>query len=154
MGTFGKAFGTAGAFVLADDIVIDTLIQQARSYIYTTAPPAALAAATLTSLKLIKQQSWRREKLQSLISRFKLGAKQLNLPLIESCTPIQPIIIGDNNQALSIGTILAKQDILVSVIRPPTVKKNSARLRISLSAEHTEMQVDRLLSALEAVHAY
>jgi 8-amino-7-oxononanoate synthase len=154
MGTFGKALGTAGAFVAADEDVIETLIQQARSYVYTTAQPAATAAATLASLKLVQEQSWRREKLQSLIGQFRAGAKQLGLNLMASVTPIQPVIIGDDKQALIIGKALESQGILVGVIRPPTVPKNSARLRITFSAEHTEEHVDQLLSALESIHAH
>ena len=154
MGTFGKAFGTAGAFVAAGEEVIETLIQQARSYVYTTAQPAATAAATLASLRLVKEQSWRREKLQALIARFRLGAAQLGLKLMDSLTPIQPLIIGDDKQALIIGKALESQGILVGVIRPPTVPKNSARLRITFSAEHTEEQVDQLLSALESILAH
>ncbi|OUR64731.1 8-amino-7-oxononanoate synthase [Methylophaga sp. 42_25_T18] len=154
MGTFGKAFGTAGAFIAADEVVIETLVQQARSYVYTTAQPAAVAAATLASLKIVQEQSWRREKLQALIAQFRLGAKQLGLTLMESFTPIQPVIIGDDQQALKIGQALEKQNILVGVIRPPTVPKNSARLRITLSAEHSETQVNQLLAALESVSAH
>jgi 8-amino-7-oxononanoate synthase len=154
MGTFGKAFGTAGAFVAADEAVIETLIQQARSYVYTTAQPAAVAAATLASLKIVKTQDWRREKLQALIKRFRAGATQLGLNIMESSTPIQPVIIGDDKQALIIGKALEAQGILVGVIRPPTVPKNSARLRITFSAEHTEEHVDKLLSALESIHAH
>jgi 8-amino-7-oxononanoate synthase len=154
MGTFGKAFGTAGAFVAADEAVIETLIQQARSYVYTTAQPAATAAATLTSLKLVKEQSWRREKLYAAIKQFRDGASQLGLNLMDSMTPIQPVIIGDDKQALIIGKALEAEGILVGVIRPPTVPKNSARLRITFSAEHTEEHVDRLLSALESIHAH
>lgn len=154
MGTFGKAFGTAGAFVAADDVVIETLIQQARSYVYTTAQPAAVAAATLASLKIVKEQNWRREKSHSLIAQFRAGAKQLGLNLMDSSTPIQPVIIGEDTQALKVGKALEEQGILVGVIRPPTVPKNSARLRITLSAEHTETQVNQLLSALESVHAH
>jgi 8-amino-7-oxononanoate synthase len=154
MGTFGKAFGTAGAFVAADEAVIETLIQQARSYVYTTAQPAAVAAATLASLKIVKTQDWRREKLQILIKKFRAGATQLGLNIMDSSTPIQPVIIGDDKQALIIGKALEAQGILVGVIRPPTVPKNSARLRITFSAEHTEEHVDKLLSALESIHAH
>ena len=154
MGTFGKAFGTAGAFIAADEVVIETLVQQARSYVYTTAQPAAVAAATLASLKIVQQQSWRREKLQSLIAQFRAGAKQLGLSLMDSSTPIQPVIIGDDQRALKIGQALETQGILVGVIRPPTVPKNSARLRITLSAEHTETQVNQLLSVLESVNVH
>ncbi|OUR71991.1 8-amino-7-oxononanoate synthase [Methylophaga sp. 41_12_T18] len=154
MATFGKAFGTAGAFVAADEEVIETLIQQARSYIYTTAQPAAVAAATLTSLKLVQQQSWRREKLASLIKQFRAGAQQLGLDLMPSNTPIQPIVIGDDKQAVALGQTLEQQGLLVGVIRPPTVPAGTARLRITLSASHSEQQVNQLLSALDVAHVH
>ncbi|PHS22982.1 MAG: 8-amino-7-oxononanoate synthase [Methylophaga sp.] len=154
MGTFGKAFGTAGAFVAADEEVIETLIQQARTYVYTTAQPAAIAAATLASLKLVQDESWRREKLQALIAHFRAGAKALGLNLMDSLTAIQPILIGDDNLAISIGKKLEEKDILVGVIRPPTVPKGSARLRITLSADHTEQQLTQLLDALEFAYAH
>jgi 8-amino-7-oxononanoate synthase len=154
MGTFGKAFGTAGAFVVADNEVIDTLIQQARTYVYTTAQPAAIAAATLASLKLVQDENWRREKLQALITQFKSGARQLGLQLMQSDTAIQPIVIGDDKKAIRIGKALEQQGILVGVIRPPTVPEGSARLRITLSANHSEQNIVQLLTALESVHAY
>jgi 8-amino-7-oxononanoate synthase len=154
MGTFGKAFGTSGAFVAADADVIDTLIQQARSYVYTTAQPAAIAAATLVSLRLVQQEAWRREKLNVLIEQFRHGAKQLGLTLMESFTAIQPVVIGEDLKAIQIGKALEQQGILVGVIRPPTVPEGSARLRITLSADHTEQQVNQLLNALEHIHAH
>ncbi|RKZ87999.1 MAG: 8-amino-7-oxononanoate synthase [Gammaproteobacteria bacterium] len=151
MGTFGKAFGTAGAFVAADEEVIETLIQQARTYVYTTAQPAAIAAATLASLKLVHQESWRREKLKTLITQFRTGAKALGLDLMDSATPIQPVIIGDDQQVITIGKALEEKGLLVGVIRPPTVPEGSARLRITLSANHTEQHIIRLLDALEFI---
>jgi 8-amino-7-oxononanoate synthase len=154
VGTFGKAFGTSGAFIAADNDVIETLIQQARSYVYTTAQPAAVAAATSASLKLIMEESWRRDKLQTLIAQFRLGAKQLGLTLMDSFTAIQPIMIGDDKKAIELGKGLEQHGILVGVIRPPTVPEGSARLRVTLSAEHTESQVVQLLNALESCHAY
>jgi 8-amino-7-oxononanoate synthase len=154
VGTLGKAFGTGGAFVAADDTVIETLIQQARSYVYTTAQPPAIAAATLASLKLVEQEDWRREKLQALIQQFRQGAEQLGLDLMPSRTPIQPVVIGDDKEALAIGKKLEEQGILVGVIRPPTVPNNTARLRITLSAAHTEEQVNTLLDALEQCYAH
>lgn len=153
MGTFGKAFGTAGAFVAADEVVINTLIQHARTYVYTTAQPAAIAAATLASLKLVQNENWRREKLQALMSQFRVGAQALGLALMDSATPIQPILIGDDKQAIKIGKALEEKGILVGVIRPPTVPEGSARLRITLSADHSEQHVTRLLDALEGVCA-
>jgi 8-amino-7-oxononanoate synthase len=154
MGTFGKAFGTAGAFVAADEEVIETLIQQARTYVYTTAQPVAIAAATLASLKLVQDENWRREKLQALIAQFKAGAKSLGLTLMESDTAIQPVLIGDDKQAIKIGQQLEQQGLLVGVIRPPTVAEGSARLRITLSANHGEKEVNQLLDALELIYAH
>lgn len=151
MATFGKAFGTAGAFVAADKDVIDTLIQHARSFVYTTAQPAAIAAATLASLTLVQAENWRREKLQTLIAQFRQGAAELGLALMESMTPIQPIVIGDDKHAMAIGQALEAKGFLLGVIRPPTVPEGSARLRVTLSANHTEQDIQQLLAALEAV---
>ena len=154
VGTFGKAFGTAGAFVAADEVVIETLVQQARSFIYTTAQPPAIAAATLASLKLIKQESWRRDKLQQLIQQFRDGAAQLGLPLMPSQTAIQPLLIGDDKTALKLGQDLEQQGILVGIIRPPTVPKNTARLRITLSAAHDVWHIEQLLLGLERSYVH
>ncbi len=151
MGTFGKGFGTFGAFVAGDERLIETLIQQARSYIYTTAMPAAIVEATRCSLTILQAESWRREKLQQLISSFKAGAAQLSLPLLPSDTPIQPLLIGDSAKATAISQQLFTRGILVTAIRPPTVPAGSARLRITLSASHTEQQVEQLLAALETL---
>jgi 8-amino-7-oxononanoate synthase len=149
MGTLGKAFGTFGAFVAGSWELIETLIQQARGYIYTTAPPAAVAVATHTALGLVKQEEWRRERLKELIARFRRGAAELGLPLMESATPIQPILAGSAEQATTWSRLLEEQGILVTAIRPPTVPEGSARLRITLSAAHRDQHLDRLLSALE-----
>ncbi|MEW7974326.1 MAG: 8-amino-7-oxononanoate synthase [Candidatus Thiodiazotropha endolucinida] len=148
MGTLGKGFGTYGAFVAGSEELIETLIQHARSYIYTTAPPAALAEATLVSLRLARQETWRRERLQDLIARFRQSVRQIGLPLLDSMTPIQPILAGSSHQAVAWSRLLEKQSVLVSAIRPPTVPDGSARLRITLSANHTDRQLDRLLDAL------
>ena len=149
MGTLGKALGTAGAFVAGSHDLIEYLIQTARTYIYTTALPAAIAEATRTSLKLVQQENWCRLELANLIQRFRKGADELGLELMPSETPIQPLIIGDTFKAVSISEQLLEQDILVSAIRPPTVPDDTARLRFTFSVEHTEEQVDRLLMALE-----
>ncbi|MBE0440080.1 MAG: 8-amino-7-oxononanoate synthase [Gammaproteobacteria bacterium] len=154
VGTFGKAFGTAGAFVAADNDVIETLIQQARSYVYTTAQPAAVAAATLASLKLVQTETWRRDTLQALIAQFRQGAEQLGLELMQSFTAIQPVVIGDDQKAIQIGKALEQKGLLVGVIRPPTVPEGSARLRITLSANHTQQHVVQLLDALEQILAH
>jgi 8-amino-7-oxononanoate synthase len=151
MGTLGKAFGTFGAFVAGSEVLIETLIQQARSYIYTTAMPPAIAEATRASLRLVQTEEWRREKLAALVQRFRSGAAQLGLPLLTSETPIQPLVVGEAGRAVAISEALLQRDILISAIRPPTVPAGSARLRITLSAAHSEAQIDDLLAALEAV---
>jgi 8-amino-7-oxononanoate synthase len=149
MGTLGKAFGTFGAFVAGSDVLIETLIQQARTYIYTTAPPPAVAEASRASLRLAIRETWRREHLRSLVARLRRGAAQLGLPLGESETPIQPLLVGDSAVAMRLSQALLARDILVTPIRPPTVPAGTARLRVTLSAAHTEADVDRLLDALD-----
>ncbi len=151
MGTLGKGLGTFGAFVAGSDDLIETLIQKARPYIYTTALPPAIAEATRASLKIVIADNWRREKLVSLSRRFRLGAEQLGLQLPPSASAIQPIIIGDSHAAVAISQALLKAGILVSAIRPPTVPHGSARLRITFSAEHEEQHIDRLLGALDSI---
>lgn len=148
VGTLGKAFGTAGAFIAGSEALIESIIQFARPYIYTTSSPPAVACATLASLKILQEESWRREHLQALIQQFREGAQILGLNLMDSPTPIQPIIIGDAATTLTVAANLREQGILVGAIRPPTVAKNSARLRITLTAAHTEQQLDQLLAAL------
>ncbi|WP_027910058.1 8-amino-7-oxononanoate synthase [Pseudomonas sp. URMO17WK12:I4] len=149
VGTLGKAFGTAGAFVSGSDELIDTLVQFARPYIYTTSQPPALACATLKSLELLRSEHWRREHLAALIARFRQGAASIGLTLMASDTAIQPILIGDSGRAMALSQALRERGILVSAIRPPTVPAGSARLRITLSAAHELAQVDQLLDALE-----
>tara|TARA_R110002096_G_scaffold374321_3_gene567994 strand:+ start:2211 stop:3368 length:1158 start_codon:yes stop_codon:yes gene_type:complete len=151
MATLGKSLGTAGAFIAGDEALIETLIQRARSYIFTTAMPSATMAATRVSLKLCQQDTWRREKLAALVAQFRRGAEQLGLQLIASTTPIQPIILGSNQAVMLAAERLKKHNILVGAIRHPTVAKGSERLRITFSASHTEQQLDRLLSALEGL---
>jgi len=148
MGTLGKAFGTFGAFIAGSETLIETLIQFARPYIYTTAMPPAIAAATRVSLQLLQAESWRREHLQQLIAHFRQGAKQLGLQLLNSFSPIQPIIIGDEAATLAVAEALAARGFLIVAIRPPTVAVGSSRLRVTFSSEHTVQQVDDLLAAL------
>jgi 8-amino-7-oxononanoate synthase len=148
VGTLGKAFGTAGAFVAGSDELIETLIQFARPYIYTTSQPPAVACATLKSMELLRSEGWRREHLQRLVARLRKGAAQIGLTLMDSPTPIQPVLIGDSARALRLSALLRERGILVGAIRPPTVPAGSARLRITLSAAHSEAQLERLLQAL------
>ncbi|GLQ33274.1 8-amino-7-oxononanoate synthase [Litoribrevibacter albus] len=152
MGTLGKACGTFGAFVAGSEELVETLIQHARSYIYTTALPPAVAAASLASIELIQTEGWRRDRLQQLISQLRAGIERIGFPLMESGTPIQPVLIGDAELALKISGKLEENGLLVTAIRPPTVPDGTSRLRITLSAEHTEAQVGRLLSVLGDVY--
>lgn len=148
MGTLGKAAGVSGAFVAAAGPVIELLIQQARPYIYTTASPPALAAALIRSLELIAQEPWRRERLVRLSGQLAATLQTPRWKLLPSITPIQPLIVGDNAQAVALSDSLAAAGILVPAIRPPTVPEGTARLRISLSAAHTERDVESLVAAL------
>ena len=148
MGTLGKGFGTFGAFVAGPEVLIETLIQKARTYIYTTALSPAIAEATRASLKIVIAENWRREKLQTLVTRFRLGAEHLGLNLMPSSSAIQPIIIGDSEAAITLSNALLEAGFLVGAIRPPTVAQGSARLRVTFSALHEEWQVDNLLEAL------
>ncbi len=150
MGTLGKGFGTAGAFVSGSRELIEYLTNFARPYIYPTAMPAAIAAATLASLKIVKAEPERREHLQKLIKLFRDGATQLGLQLMPSQTAIQPILIGEAQDALNLSEKLKQLGIMVTAIRPPTVPQGTARLRVTLSAAHSEQQVLQLLDALKA----
>jgi 8-amino-7-oxononanoate synthase len=153
VGTLGKALGSFGAFVAGDAALIDTLIQRARSYVYTTALPPAIAAATRAALRLVQHEPWRRERLRSLVQRFRAGAASHGLPLMASSTPIQPLLIGESARALRLSEALEKCGFWVGAIRPPTVPRGSARLRVTLSAAHSEADVDALLQALAAQFA-
>jgi 8-amino-7-oxononanoate synthase len=148
VGTLGKAFGTFGAFVAGSEELIETLIQFARPYIYTTALPPAVAAATLASLKIVRGDQSRRQKLTALIARFRAGAAQKGYQLMPSTTPIQPLLVGTDQQALQLSERLRQQGFLISAIRPPTVPEGTARLRVTLSAAHEENDIDRLINAL------
>ena len=153
MATLGKAAGVFGAFVAAQAEVIETLIQSARSYIYTTASPALLSHALLTSLKLIEQEEWRREALMRNIAQLRQELQSLPWQLLVSETPIQPLLMGDNDQAVRLSDALRKCGILVAAIRPPTVPQGTARLRISLSAMHQPQDIERLAKALRELAA-
>jgi 8-amino-7-oxononanoate synthase len=150
MATLGKALGTAGAFVAGSELLIEGLIQSSRNYIYTTAIPPAAAAAALEALSLVRDEPWRRQYLTALIRRFRDGARQLNLPLLESNSAIQPLLVGDAVRAMDLSEQLRERGVLIGAIRPPTVPAGTSRLRITLSAAHSEEQVDRLLEQLAA----
>ncbi len=153
MGTLGKAAGVAGAFVAAHPTVIETLLQTARSYIYTTASPPLLASALAASLALVRSDTARRARLFALISRWRRLASSLRWPVLQSTTPIQPLIIGDAGEAIAVSEALWDRGIWVPAIRPPTVPPGSARLRVTLSAAHSDADVDRLVAALAEIGA-
>ncbi len=150
MATLGKAAGVSGAFVAASGLVVETLLQNARTYTYTTAAPPLFAHTLLTSLELIAREEPRREQLRARIAQLREGLAGLPWQLLPSRTPIQPLIVGDNAAALALSARLAEQDILVPAIRPPTVPPGTARLRISLSSDHGAADVACLVAALRA----
>jgi 8-amino-7-oxononanoate synthase len=149
MGTLGKAFGTFGAFVAGSETLIESLIQFARPYIYTTALPPAVAAATRTALRVLRDEGERRLHLHDLIRQFRAGAEALGLPLMNSPSAIQPLLVGDDASALQLADLLKQRGFWVSAIRPPTVPEGTARLRITFTAAHTGEQVEGLLEALD-----
>lgn len=151
--TFGKACGVMGAFAAGAADAVETLVQRGRPYIYSTAMPPALAVAARQALAIVERETWRREKLRALTQRFTRGAKQLGLPLLPSATPIQGFIVGNAEAALRCSQRALARGLLLSAIRSPTVPKNTERLRITLTAGHSEDQVDRLLDALAELAA-
>jgi 8-amino-7-oxononanoate synthase len=148
--TLGKALGSYGAVVVGGDTLIEAVLQRARPFLFTTALPPGVAAAARAALRIARKESWRRFKLTALTARFRRGAQQLGLPLMDSNTPIQPLLIGGNEAALAASRALEERGFLVAAIRPPTVPEGRARLRVALCAEHSEAQVDALLEALTA----
>jgi 8-amino-7-oxononanoate synthase len=153
MATLGKAAGVFGAFAAGQADLIETLVQRARPYIYSTATPPLLAHAVLASLEIIAGEMWRRELLAQLINRLKQGVAGLRWALMPSDTAIQPLVIGANDEALRVSAALAERGVLVPAIRPPTVPHGSARLRISLSAGHSHDDVARLTQSLRDISA-
>jgi 8-amino-7-oxononanoate synthase len=153
MGTLGKAAGAFGAFIAGEAVAIAWILQAARTYMFSTAAPSLIAVALLESLHLIESEDWRRVRLRELIDRLGSGLADLPWCLSPSRTPIQPLIIGDNRDCLALHEALLQRGIWVPAIRPPTVPKGTARLRISLSAAHSVDQVDRLVDALRSLAA-
>jgi 8-amino-7-oxononanoate synthase len=151
MCTLGKAAGTFGAFVTGSAELVETLIQGAREYIYTTALPPAVAAATRAALKLMRDEPWRRATVLGHASRFRAEAGRLGLRLTPSASPIQPLLLGAESAALAASTALQEAGIFVPAIRPPTVPAGTSRLRITFSASHTDADLDRLIESLAAL---
>ena len=152
MATLGKALGTAGAFIAGSDELIETLIQKARTYIYTTASPPAVAEAARAGLNIIKSEPELRGRLNDNIHYFTSCCEQLGIELAHSQTAIQPVITGDTQATVEISEQLLQHGILVTAIRPPTVPQGSARLRITLSAAHGHSHIDKLISALDVIN--
>lgn len=148
VGTLGKAFGCSGAFIAGSAALIDHIINEGRTYLFTTAMSPAIAEAAREALHRVREDDWRRENLEKRIAQFREGAQALRLPVMDSDSPIQPLVIGDAFNAMRISAELLSRGLLVKAIRPPTVQKGSSRLRITLSAGHDEDQVDHLLEAL------
>ena len=148
IGTFGKAFGTFGAFVAGSQALIEYLIQFARTYIYTTAIPPPIASASRVALSLVQQDEWRREKLAENIAYFRQASAAAGLRLMVSDSPIQPVLVGRDTDALMASEALRKSGVLVSAIRPPTVPEGTARLRVTLTAKHSVAQLNQLIDAL------
>lgn len=146
--TFGKALGVFGAFVAGSDALIDTMVQSARSYRYTTALPPACAAAVSAALRLLREEPWRRRRLQAAIERFRSGALARGLPVANSLTAIQPVMLGTVGRTVQVSAKLREAGFLVPPIRPPTVPAGTSRLRVTLSAVHTDQHIDHLLGAL------
>ena len=148
VGTFGKAFGTFGAFVAGSAMLIEACLQFARTYLFTTAMPPALANVTIRALELIDEEPERRIQLQHNIHHFRDVATSLGLPVQDSYTAIQPLMIGDNKQAIKLGHLLSDHGFQVGMIRPPTVAPGTARLRITLTAQHRATEIQQLCETL------
>jgi 8-amino-7-oxononanoate synthase len=151
MGTLGKAAGVGGAFVAGSEIAIEYLLQRARSYIFTTAAPPAIACALVKSLEIIADGDPLRRNLMARIAQLRDGLATLPWQLLPSLTAIQPVVIGDNEATVKCATALWERGLWVPAIRPPTVPKGTARLRISVSAAHTADDIDQLIDALKAL---
>jgi 8-amino-7-oxononanoate synthase len=151
VGTLGKAFGSFGAFVAGDAGLVETLIQRARTYIYTTALPPAVAAAARAALAVSVSESWRRERVLALTRRFRALAGEAGIPLADSATPIQPILLGGADTAVRASEALLERGWFVAAIRPPTVPAGTSRLRVALSALHRDGDLDALVAALAGV---
>jgi 8-amino-7-oxononanoate synthase len=151
MATLGKAAGVFGAFVAGDAVLVETLVQRARAYAYTTAAPPLLAHALLTSLDLIARDEWRRQRLKTLVATLRQQSRLRRWKLVPSDTAIQPLVVGANDAVLAASEALVRQGLLVPAIRPPTVPQGTARLRISLSAAHEVADVERLAAALNEI---
>ena len=151
VGTLGKAFGTHGALVAGSEELIETLIQRSRNYIFSTALPSAIAVATTKSLELVRNESWRRLRINKHVESFRKAARQLDYRIMESCSPIQPLVVGDPKKTLELSRRLEAKGLLITAIRPPTVPRDTSRLRITLTAAHEDEDITKLVDALAQV---
>ena len=151
IGTFGKSFGAAGAFIAGSETLIEAFIQKARTYIYTTALLPALAATITHTLDMIERSKNLRLHIRELVADYKKLSKKAGMCVGGSDNHIQPLIIGGANEAMQISKALYKKNILVSAIRPPTVPKNTSRLRISITAAHTKNDISLLVKTLSKI---
>ncbi len=152
-GTFGKSLGTFGAFVAGDEDLIEQMLQSSRTAMFTTALPPALVATTQFSLELLINESGRRERLNQNISQFRTQAIARNIPVLESRTAIQPVMVGENDEAVKLSAWLSDQGLYVPAIRPPTVPAGQARLRVSLSSAHDDSDINALVTALDEYYS-
>ena len=149
VGTLGKAFGTAGAFVVGGAEPLAVLLQRARTYLFTTAQPPAVAEASRAALAIVRDEAWRRDRLAELVARFRAGVAGLDgIERMDSSTPIQPLVVGEPDRAVAMADRLDARGLLVPPIRPPTVPTGASRLRVTLSAAHEPGDIDALVSAL------
>jgi 8-amino-7-oxononanoate synthase len=151
VGTLGKSFGCFGAFVAGSRELAETIVQRARTYIYTTALPPAVAAGARAAVAVSIDEPWRRERVQAHVSRFRRLVQRAGLALAESATPIQPVLLGEPESAVRASEALLERGFFVAAIRPPTVPAGTSRLRVALSAAHRESDVDALAAALAEI---
>src|SRR5512137_1608857 len=151
MCTLGKSVGTFGAFVAGSSVLIESLLQRARTYIYTTALPPAVAAATRESLRVMRDEPWRRSRVLEHAARFRAGLADMGLQSLPSRTPIQPVLVGDEEAAVAASAALFERGFWVPAIRPPTVPAGTSRLRFTFSASHSPAHVEQLLATLQTL---
>jgi len=152
MGTLGKALGTAGAFIAGSSTLIEYLLHRARSFVFTTSSPPVLAAITLKSLEIVRDEPWRREQLIANARYMRAGLVEMGREAPgEPDSYIVPVMIGSVNETVRVGTALREAGYLVGAVRPPTVPLGTSRLRITMCSAHTQQQMDGLLKTLKAV---
>ena len=150
-GTFGKSIGTFGAFTSGQKDSVEYVMQKARSYIYSTSLPVNAVEATRESLKIIQKENWRREKLFSLVNYFRKNISESGFNALDSRSQIQAILIGSSKNAIYVSEQLLKNKIYIPAIRPPTVEEGKSRLRVSITTDHEESDIDHLINILHTI---